>query len=70
MRLVRFLKIFVSLLLTLILVKISLCVWRIYNGMDQPSLDFYLQRIDLEIELLKIAFLALLAALISFFWGN
>ncbi len=66
MRLKRFLKIFVSLLLILILIKISLCLWRIYNGLDQASLDFYLQRIDLGIEFLKIAFLALLAALISF----
>ena len=63
----RFLKIFLLLLSVLILIKIGLCLWRIYTSVDEPSLSYYLRIIDWWRESLKIAFLALLAALITFF---
>jgi hypothetical protein len=63
----KFLKIFLFLLLILILIKIGLCAWRAYLGLEKPSLSYYLSIIEWWKELLKIAFLAFLAALITFF---
>ena len=63
----KFLKIFLFLLLILILAKIGLCAWRAYFGLEKPSIDYYLSIIEWWKEFLKIAFLAFLAALITFF---
>jgi len=63
----KFLKIFLFLLLLLILTKISLCVWRVYVGVEKPSVNYYLSIIDWWREFLKIAFLACFAALMTFF---
>ncbi len=63
----KFLKIFLFLLLILIFLKIVICVWRAYLGLEKPSLSYYLSIIEWWKELLKIAFLAFLAALITYF---
>lgn len=49
-----------------VLIKIGLCSWRIRLGKDQLSLEYYLGIIEWKKEFLKIAFLALLAIILSF----
>jgi hypothetical protein len=63
-----FLKIFVFLLLILIFLKIVICAWRAYLGLEKPSLSYYLSIIEWWKELLKVVFLAFLAGLVTFFW--
>ena len=60
-----FLKNFFILLSILILTKIGICAWRIYKGRDKLSLKYYLGIIEWDKEFLKIAFLALLALLLT-----
>ncbi len=62
-----FLRNFLFLLSIFVLAKIGLCGWRIHLGKERLSLEYYLEVIEWRKEFLKIAFLVLLAVILSFF---